>query len=92
MTQVERPPLNDAGAYHFMIQIFGKFIHTPSDCACCGEPYEESGEFHHLDGGYCIHGGTYEDATSYEPIGWWRLIKGWFRRKPKLDFDSITEL
>jgi hypothetical protein len=75
-----------------VIKILGFRFHQASDCANCGEPYEENGEFHDLDGGYCIHGGTYEDATTYEPIGLWRLVKSWFRRRPKLDFDSITEL
>src|SRR5690348_3390323 len=58
----------------------------PSTCINCREP-----EFQHdFQSGTCLWGGEGEDATGYEPVGWWRMIASWFRRIPTFDDIPVS--
>lgn len=57
-----------------------------SDCRACGSAKTR----HNQRDGWCWDGGIFEDATTYERLGWWRLMcqsisSLWQRLRPPTD-------
>lgn len=58
-------------------------MRRPSDCRSCGS----SKTRHNQRDGWCWDGGTFEDATTYQRLGWFRLVylgmlNLWYRLRP----------